>query len=333
MLQEQAGPRYFTSSSCEAGARAGAGVGAGRRTTPSPDSPRKRRTGLMTVLERPPEIAESVLVEVEGRIAAQAGTTPRLPLPLYTAPPSPALSPARRPTQHRAPHSARVSSLKEPHSLQLSTERFSPVRRLSEGGGSGAQLARSGSQLSWPSSSTEQSPCEIRALQEEYRQLNQESGCRLSLDSGSSGYHSPGQFLLPPTPPGLPSLRRASESSVLEPVVTPSPGHTDPPDLAAMYEDMYSGGGTGSRPGSRRSSYPNSPSHTANSSTREKQSLTAHLQKLCLQQRITETATESSGLGVRFKGSITQGVPSLAATTPTTTPALTPVTTPKHIFR
>ena len=78
--------------------------------------------------------------------------------------------------------------------------------------------------------------------------------------------------------------------------------------MAAMYEEMYSSTG-------RRSSYPNSPSHS--SSAREKASLTQHLQKLCLQQRISEAGRENQpSLGVRFKGSITQGVPSLAAVTP-----------------
>jgi len=96
--------------------------------------------------------------------------------------------------------------------------------------------------------------------------------------------------------------------------------------MAAMYQDMYS---SKNHQSSRRSSYPNSPSHAVG--TREKQQfLNQEFQKLCLQQaRITE-ANEASNLGIRFKGSITQGVPSLSAITPTT-PGLTPATTPKHL--
>jgi len=181
-----------------------------------------------------------------------------------------------------------VCSLKEPHSL-YSTERFSPVRRLSEGN----TAART---VSVPSS-TEQSPCEIQAIQDEYRQLNQET--RMSIDSSSSGYHSP-QYLCPPTPPASQVSRRCSE--------------TDNELMAAMYEEMYSSSG-------RRSSYPNSPSH--GSGGREKQSLTHHLQKLCLQQRMSEASRETpsqpTSVPQRFKGSITQGLPSLAAITTSTT--------------
>merc|ERR550517_291231 len=65
----------------------------------------------------------------------------------------------------------------------------------------------------------------------------------------------------------------------------------------------------------RRSSYPNSPSH--GTTTREKQSLTQHLQKLSIQQRISESSVDTSR--TRFKGSITQGLPSLAAITPSQT--------------
>ena len=136
--------------------------------------------------------------------------------------------------------------------------------------------------------------------------------------------------------PGQSSLRRSSESNVIiqesqdpnRPFAS-STTVNDPTDLmAAMYEEMYST----KDHANRRSSYPNSPSHTSGS--REKHSLTQHLQKLCLQQRITEAANEAAaGLGIMFKGSITQGVPSLSATTPTATPGLTPISTPKHIVK
>ena len=326
--------------------------GHGGPTSHSPDSPRKRRTGLMTVMEKPPEIPHDVVSEVETRINNQRAVSPGPYLqfpdsgstfpphsPLSPISPIPLVSPSHFPSRRGRQSCSRVSSLKEPHSLYLSNERYSPVRRLSEG----SPLTRSGTinqPLSIPSS-CEQSPCEIRALQEEYRQLNQET--RLSIDSASSGYHSP-QYLCPPTPPvatiplpGQSSLRRSSESNVIiqetEDPNRPFASSTtvnDPTDLmAAMYEEMYST----KDHASRRSSYPNSPSHTS-SVSREKHSLTQHLQKLCLQQRITEAANEATtGLGIMFKGSITQGVPSLSATTPTATPGLTPISTPKHIVK
>lgn len=329
----------------------GHGGGQGGSTSHSPDSPRKRRTGLMTVMEKPPEIPHDVVSEVETRMNNQRAVSPGPYLqfpdggntfpphsPLSPISPIPLTSPSHFPSRRGRQSCSRVSSLKEPHSLYLSNERYSPVRRLSEGN----PLTRSGTinqPLSIPSS-CEQSPCEIRALQEEYRQLNQET--RLSIDSASSGYHSP-QYLCPPTPPvsliplpGQSSLRRSSESNVII-QETQDPNRpfassttvNDPTDrMAAMYEEMYST----KDHASRRSSYPNSPSHTSTSS-REKHSLTQHLQKLCLQQRITEAANEPTGLGIMFKGSITQGVPSLAATTPTATPGLTPISTPKHIVK
>ena len=198
---------------------------------------------------------------------------------------------------------SRVNSLKEPYSLHLPAERYSPVRRLSEG------MPLSNPQpLSSLPSSTEQSPCEIRALQEEYRQLNNEA--RLSTDSTtpSSGCHSP-QYLQPPTPPvSLPHLsRRCSESNV-HPGESWSSAPTEEQDLmAAMYEEMYSVPPTEGN-SSRRFSYPNSPSHSASRPAlgREKHSLTAHLQQLSLQHQLAEAG--GIGSNTRFKGSITQGI-------------------------
>jgi len=330
----------------DSGKRHPSGHTQGGSTSHSPDSPRKRRTGLMTVMEKPPEIPHDVVSEVETRINNQRAVSPGpyLQFPSQDSgnifpplSPIPLTSPSHFPSRRGRQSCSRVSSLKEPHSLYLSNERYSPVRRLSEGN----PLTRSGTinqPISIPSS-CEQSPCEIRALQEEYRQLNQDT--RLSIDSASSGYHSP-QYLCPPTPPvsmiplpGQSSLRRSSESNVIvqesQDTNRPFASSTtvnDPTELmAAMYADMYST----KDHASRRSSYPNSPSHT--SVSREKHSLTQHLQKLCLQQRITEASNETTTLGIRFKGSITQGVPSLAATTPTATPGLTPISTPKHIVK
>ena len=323
----------------------------------SPDSPRKRRTGLMTVMEKPPDITDDVISDVEIRIQKQQlqqlpqqrsispgpgsvhyslldspnSLSPLSPVSALTSPshfPSSVAGSVRRGRQS----CSRVSSLKEPHSLYLSNERYSPVRRLSEG----APLTRAGAlhhNFSSIPSSSDQSPCEIQAIQDEYIRLSHET--RLSIDSTSSGYHSP-QYLCPPTPPvslhpDNPSLRRSSESNVV--LNTSSSTRSDsgvPGDqndlMAAMYEDMYS---TKQHTNSRRSSYPNSPSHILG--TNEKQFLNQQFQKLFIQQdKIAETGEAS--LGVKYKGSITQGVPSLAATTPTT-PGLTPATTPKHMLK
>ena len=289
-------------------------------TTPLPESPRKRRSGLITVLEQPPDISQDLVCEVENRITQQQTQPPSLPFLqfnsldnyLNTALPSPQASPSkpnlrqRRSGMTAAPGKqtcSRVNSLKEPYSLHLPAERYSPVRRLSEG------MPLSNPQpLSSLPSSTEQSPCEIRALQEEYRQLNNEA--RLSTDSTtpSSGCHSP-QYLQPPTPPvSLPHLsRRCSESNV-HPAESWSSAPTEEQDLmAAMYEEMYSVPPSEGN-SSRRFSYPNSPSHSASRPAlgREKHSLTAHLQQLSLQHQLAETG--GIGSNTRFKGSITQGI-------------------------
>ena len=50
--------------------------GHGGPTSHSPDSPRKRRTGLMTVMEKPPEIPHDVVSEVETRINNQRAVSP-----------------------------------------------------------------------------------------------------------------------------------------------------------------------------------------------------------------------------------------------------------------
>ena len=280
----------------------------GKRNGPTiPDSPRKRRTGLITVLEQPPDISQELVCEVESRITQQQTQPAALPFLNFTSldtylttalPPSPQASPSKPGLRQRRSGTvsgpgkqtcSRVTSLKEPYSLHLPAERYSPVRRLSEG--MPLPLHHPGSLPN----SADHSPCEIRALQEEYRQLNQEA--RLSTDSNSSGYHSP-QYLQPPTPPVPQLSRRCSESNVRP--------EQEEDLMAAMYEEMYSvPPAEGS--GSRRFSYPNSPSHSKcrPAGSREKHSLlTAHLQQLSLQHQLSEAG---SGCSIRFKGSITQG--------------------------
>jgi len=243
--------------------------------------------------------------------------------------------------------SGRISIAKEPYSLHLPADRNPLHRRMSEGAPIFAQFKQqqqlqhhqpscmtTGPLPPTPSlpSSTDQSPCEIKALQEEYMQLSKET--RLSQDSGhsSSGYHSP-QFLRPPSPPisVTPSLsRRCSESNGSSGIGAITGGGVEGDDsqqeqeneeaLSALYDDMYASHDLKNR----RFSFPNSPSHHP---LRERHSLTHHLQQLCLQQRLLDVSPSDS----RIKGSITQGVPSLTATTPVTTPLTnTPVSTPKR---
>merc|ERR1719232_2031522 len=88
----------------EVGCQSSAGAGVhylGRDIRPgssssySPDSPRKRRTGLMTVMEKPPDITDEVISDVENRIQQQhlrsispvAGGPPGyLPYPQFDSP-------------------------------------------------------------------------------------------------------------------------------------------------------------------------------------------------------------------------------------------------------
>lgn len=313
--QEQLQMDLYLGTGSQEGKRNGLGA-------PLPDSPRKRRTGLITVLEQPPDISQELVCEVESRMTQQQSQPTTLPFLqfnsldtyLSAALPSPQASPSkpglrqRRSGMTTAPGKttcSRVNSLKEPYSLHLPADRYSPVRRLSEG-----MPLTTGQGTSLPSS-TEQSPCEIRALQEEYRQLNQEARVSADSTSPSSGCHSP-QYLAPPTPPvSLPHLsRRSSESSVRPAESWSSPGEEEL--MAAMYEEMYSAP-PGDGPASRRFSYPNSPAHSGQRAAgREKHSLTAHLQQLSLQHQLAEAGGLGIGRDTRFKGSITQGRSPLA---------------------
>lgn len=206
-------------------------------TTPSsvmlPDSPRKRRTGLHTVMEKPPEIHPELVQEVEIRM--RNSTSPlssssalseqqqqqqqQSPVP-STSPSSlsatitgfTSVSPMTSPSnpgsslagggggsggslrQRRTGlstvmevgkpptvgggglSSSSSSSYKESHSLHLPTERYSPVRRLSEGSPSFLQYRSPLTQQSSLPSSSDPSPSsDVRALQEECRRLQSEN--------------------------------------------------------------------------------------------------------------------------------------------------------------
>ena len=216
-------------------------------TTNNTDSPRKRRTGLHTVMEKPPEICPVLLRELEAQMQHQSAlveqqhqhhlsvssipNTPSYsPIPNQTSPvslpegcssppitlkpPSGATIPAptiispmvspSKPGSLRARRTGLSTVMevgkqgsgklvgKEVSSLLLPTERYSPVRRLSDGSPI-FRAIQSPLTHSMPSSH-DASPCctDVRALQEEVLRLQNETQSGTSLDSApSSGYMSP----------------------------------------------------------------------------------------------------------------------------------------------
>ena len=229
----------------------GTGIMSGNPLNPS-ESPRKRRTGLHTVMEKPPEIPPELVQEVEFRIlqnqsptslqhhhlnvSSMPSTPPYSPLqsqaspsgipeacsspPITVTPPpcgggiqpppsmiSPLMSPSK-PGSLRArrtglstvmeigKQSTGKSIGKESSSLLLPTERYSPVRRLSDG----SPFSRTGQGGSMNASSMpasrDVSPCytDVRALQEEVLRLQNETqsfGSSLESTMSSTGYMSP----------------------------------------------------------------------------------------------------------------------------------------------
>jgi hypothetical protein len=215
-----------------------------------PDSPRKRRTGLDTVME-PPEISPDLQREVETRMG---GALRLMPPPAGSR--SPSISPSPSPgggtslRQRRSGLSTvpekvggASSSSMYKDSLHLPTERYSPVRRLSDPPTSSAQIASQhrSHQSSLPVSSNP-SPSDVRALQEEYTRLHLEATggvAGTSLPSSASsesaksailpnqqtsggGHLSPLFLLRPPSPSATNTSstslpRRLSDSGVGSP--------------------------------------------------------------------------------------------------------------------
>lgn len=300
-------------------------------TCPPSDSPRKRRTGLRTVTDNPPNIPPELVFEVENRISSQRSISPLPPLMFPSSPLSPSSSSSLSPSPFSSPCKLnlrqrrsglsvvtegkqacrRVSSLKEPYSHHSPSDRHSPIRRLSDA-----------SHHSSVSSMSDRSLSELRTLQGEYQQFNQEA---LAFDFNTAKV-SQHQFLqLPSSPVSLdPFFTHGNPSDRNEPTCPPSPASEEL--MAEMYEDMYST--TKPEKHSRSFSFPTSPSYTTGQG-RERHSLTHHLQELSLHKHQTDSADLTIEL-IRFKGSITQGVPSLSATTPCTTPTQTPLSTPKR---
>jgi len=253
---------------------------AAKRPT-APESPRKRRTGLDTVLE-PPEISPDLQREAENRMGG--GGLRLLPPPQGGR--SPSVSPSTSPvgTSLRQRRSG-LSTVHEKganiviggggefkNSLHLPTDRYSPVRRLSDppGGSGGSQNAphhHRSHQSSLPVS-CDPSPSDVRALQEEYSRLHMEAvgaakigGTSLpnTCSAESANHLLPSlSFLRPPSPTSTASSlslpRRLSDSGVgasaevtrssstgnhrLRPSTSSHSAKSEP--MQQLYDDMYS---------------------------------------------------------------------------------------------
>ncbi|CAB4058671.1 THEX1 [Lepeophtheirus salmonis] len=213
-------------------------------------------------------------------------------------------------------------------SLGLPYERFSPVRRSCETSFSSSTSPSSiGSAFNNKSSnSLLYDAADVRALQEEYHNL------QLNVGGKSSLFH--GINLKPPSNPEssysntLDIPRRSSDGGVVSPKLSPkmptsrSTGTSEP--LKLMYDDMYTAVDASL---SRRFSYPNSPIHFGSGRTSPKpgispipgsspkpgtspslakrQSFTRDFQGLT----INKVDIPNGGEQKVFKGSITQGLP------------------------
>ena len=138
------------------------------------DSPRKRRSGLNTVRESPPEIHPDLVQEVEMRIRAQASSAVTSTV-AATASTTPKTSPNKPGLR------ARRTGLKTVMEFNVKED---PEAGL-------AQRLSSDSFRCNSISSNDASPCDaIKAMQEEAARLSNE-GAASSADSASSGYMSP----------------------------------------------------------------------------------------------------------------------------------------------
>lgn len=208
-----------------------------------PESPRRRRTGLDTVLEPPeisPELAQEVEIRMKQQQQQQQHTSSSVEAmdqsPSFMAPPPfvpPPLSPSGSSVgsgssgggsslRTRRTGLSGLSTVMEvsksnggngghSSSLHLPAGRYSPVqRRLSDGSpasrASGATgVTASGQQGSLPSSGDPSPGSDVRALQEECRRLTTEAAAAAAASSYEAGLaSSPNNFLLrPPSPADL----------------------------------------------------------------------------------------------------------------------------------
>ncbi|XP_072152314.1 serine/threonine-protein kinase SIK3 isoform X2 [Bemisia tabaci] len=202
----------------------------------SQSTSRTRRSGLLTVTERPPVISPELIQEVETRMRRK-----------YTPPPLPLLSTSLRhprilpqaPVLPTVQESQRVSvgreSLKESSSSYLVQERYSPVRRASEG----------------TPCNHEASESSLKIIQQEYQLLQKSSGNSLDSRVQAELQQKHMQHLLtvkPPSPSsplsGLPyvtqgsmnlthhmqslHLQQSNSSPLSTPRLSPSPPSTSP---------------------------------------------------------------------------------------------------------
>ncbi|XP_071749104.1 serine/threonine-protein kinase SIK3 [Lepeophtheirus salmonis] len=301
-----------------------------RIIAPELASPRRRRTGLHTVIEKHPEINAELAQEVENRILESGGwlSVGSIDAASPIKPSSSTVSSLRqrRTGLSTVMEAGKTMGLKD--SLGLPYERFSPVRRSCETSFSSSTSPSSiGSAFNNKSSnSLLYDAADVRALQEEYHNL------QLNVGGKSSLFH--GINLKPPSNPEssysntLDIPRRSSDGGVVSPKLSPkmptsrSTGTSEP--LKLMYDDMYTAVDASL---SRRFSYPNSPIHFGSGRTSPKpgispipgsspkpgtspslakrQSFTRDFQGLT----INKVDIPNGGEQKVFKGSITQGLP------------------------
>ena len=300
-----------------------------------PESPRKRRTGLHTVMEKPPDINPELSEEFESRVRSQSPNFVQLtPLPQMTSPPK--QSGCLRTRRTGLSTVMEVGKLGEtPSSLHPPSDRYSPVRRLAE---SVPLFNHRNNSIS--SSDASPSSTDVRLLQEEVMRLQDETqSSGGSVESASSGYMSPHFYLRPPSPGeqqftsgDINQPRRASDCGVRsqenQPLLKPSTSSqsaTSEP-LQQMMDEMYNPELVTRVSSSRRYSYPNSPVHVVTEKHNQSTAITTHLQHLKLHQKSLGTPNlavlATTGVcseetfppvkvpNAKWKGSITQGVPS-----------------------
>jgi hypothetical protein len=332
-----------------------------------PESPRKRRTGLHTVMEKPPDINPELVQEVETRIRSQSPNLIQVPPagPLQQMPSPPKQSGCLRTRRTGLSTVMEVGKLGDApgrDSLHPPSDRYSPVRRLTE-----AFPSYNNRNNSISSTDASPSSTDVRMLQEEVMRLQDETqSSGGSVESASSGYMSPHFYLRPPSPGehfvagDMNQPRRASDCgvrtanqeghSMLKPSASTQSATSEP--LQQLIDEMYNPDLMSPSPyvsSSRRYSYPNSPVHVATDKHNQSSGISSHLQHLKLHQKSlgtpnlavltnivvesNENAATTEAPSAKWKGSITQGVPSRTMVIDSNIPAelLQSLTTP-HII-
>lgn len=287
-----------------------------------PESPRKRRTGLHTVMEKPPVINPELVEEVESRIKNQ---TPCKPAHLNNQ------MPKQRPAQTNLSTVLEMGKLRGPEARDSLP--FSSARGYNE-------------TAIIPQDSALPAKHLIMMQEDILRQRKETQSSGGSFESGSSGYMS-SQLQLSPSSPnaqemyyGSSQARRASDSGVkmsLSNKVGPemmglSQGSKveDKEPIQQLYHEMYNSELSVPIPyisNSRRYSYPDSPAHVPWDQSNQPARLSEHLQHLKLQKKTQGTPnlvvlSEDTNVDPRavscqppqsnncWKGSITKGLPS-----------------------